>query len=81
MTLHDAALAASLRAREPNIDAMRARLPDVGESLNTAAHELARDITLEKIDAFLAKLKGAETSLIHLRRTLAQEVRPGHGTG
>ena len=75
MISHDTGLAAKLYASKPDLDAMRARLPDLGESLNTAAHELARDISLEKIDAFLAKVKGAETSLMHLRRSLAQQER------
>jgi hypothetical protein len=77
---HDPALAARLAGRPIDVDAMRRRLPDLGESLNTAAVELARDITLDKIDAFMAKLKGAETSLMHLRRQLAADIH-GHGIG
>jgi hypothetical protein len=70
---HDPELVARLYARAPDLDAMRARLPDLGDSLSTAAHKLARDLTLEKVDLFLAKIKGAETSVAHLRRSLAQD--------
>jgi len=80
MTRHRPDLAARLYARAPDLDAMWKRLPDLGESLNTAALDLAHDLDLEKIDTFLAKLKGAETSLMHLRRALAERVS-GDGTG
>jgi len=71
MTRHDAALARQLYAR-PDSSAMIKHLPDLGESLNNAAIDLAQDCTVERIDAMLARLKGAETSLIHLRRKLMQ---------
>lgn len=70
---HDSDLG-RLYARQPDLDAMRARLPDLGESLNTAAHELARDISLDKIDAFLERLKGAESTVRYLRQAVVQEV-------
>jgi hypothetical protein len=84
MKRHAPELARQLYARAPDIDAMRRHLPDIGDSLNTAAINLAVNITVEGIDAFLAKLKGAETSLMHLRRALAADQSPGihsHGTG
>ena len=69
---HDHALARALYAR-PNADSMIKNLPDLGKGLSTAANELAHEVSLDKIDAFLAKLKGAETSLLHLRRGLAEQ--------
>ena len=71
MTRYAPELARRILCR-PDAAAMRAVLPDLGESLNTAAQELARDVeSLDKIDKFLAKLKGAETALMHLRRDLS----------
>jgi hypothetical protein len=70
------ALDARLKAREPDIAAMCARLPDLGESLNNAAVDLSRDITVERVDEMLVWLKGAESSLVHLRRALAEDSRP-----
>jgi hypothetical protein len=35
--------------------------------------ELARDCTVERCDEMLARLKGAETSLMHLRLALAED--------
>jgi hypothetical protein len=80
MTRHDPELARRLYARKPDLDAMRKALPDLGESLNTAAHELAREITIERVDQMRAKIQGADDALLHLRRALAQKVE-GHGTG
>ena len=68
---HDAALAAKLY--QSNVDAMRARLPDLGESLHSAAIDLAKDCTIPRIDEMLAWPKGAATSLMHLRLAKAQE--------
>lgn len=82
MTRHDAALAAKLY--QSNSDLIRSSLPDLGESLHAAAVDLARDCTVERIDRMLARLRGAETSLLHLRRGLAAEMVPGphaHGSG
>ena len=75
MTRHDAALAAKLY--QSNADAMRARLPDLGESLHNAAIDRSRDCTLERIDQLLSRLKGAETSLLHLCRAVIEEMRAG----
>ena len=66
----------------PDIDAMRCSLPDVGESLNTAALELARDLNLERLDQMLARLKSAESNLVHLRKAMiAERGVCGAGTG
>ena len=72
-TRHNTTLAAKLY--QSNVGAMRARLPDLGESLHIAAIDLSKDCTIPRIDEMLARLKGAETSLIHLRRAQAQEGR------
>jgi len=59
-------------------------LPDLGESLRNAAINLANDCTLERIDHMLAMFKGAESRLLHLRRSMAAEIVPGphgHGSG
>jgi hypothetical protein len=77
---HSFALDARMKAREPDIDAMRKALPDLGESLNTAAHELAHEITIERVDQMRAKIQGADDALLHLRLALAQKVE-AHGTG
>ena len=56
----------------PDAAAMKSVLPDLGESLSTAAHELARDIeSLDKIDRFLNKLERAKFALEHLRREIS----------
>ena len=82
MTRHDPELAQRLYSRAPDLYTVQKHLAAMGESLSTAAHELARDVTLEKIDLFLAKLKTAESNMQHLRRALAQEWRTGiHGGG
>jgi hypothetical protein len=72
------------RLYQPDLDAMRTHLPALGESLNNAAIDLAKDCTIPRIDEMLARLKGASTSLLHLRRGLAAEMVPGphaHGSG
>jgi hypothetical protein len=70
MNPHDLELAQRLYARTPVTVAMKSSLPELGESLSTAAMELAREISLDKVDAFLARLKGAEIALMHLRNAL-----------
>ena len=82
MTRHDAVLAR--RLYQSNSDLIRSSLPDLGESLNNAAIDLAKDCTIPRIDEMLARIKGAETSLLHLRRGLAAEMvngLHGHGSG
>ena len=71
---HDARLAAMLYSR-PNASDMIGNLPGLGESLHACAVDLARDCTLQRIDEMLARLKGAETSLVFLRRSLAEVER------
>jgi len=56
-----------------SIDTMRRNLVDMGECLNTAAVDLARACTLDRVDLMLARIKGAETTLVHLRRALIAE--------
>jgi hypothetical protein len=72
---HDHSLARALYAR-PDATAMISHLPDLGESLRNSAIDLAHDCTLARVDEMLARIKGAETSLLHLRRDLAEQ---GHG--
>lgn len=45
-------------------------LPDLGESLHNAAIDLSRDCTLDRVDLMLARIKGAEACLVHLRKAL-----------
>jgi hypothetical protein len=61
---------AVIQLYQPNLDAMRNSLPDLGQSLNVAAIDLARDCTVERLDLLLARLQGAETALVHLRKAL-----------
>lgn len=80
-TRNDPALAARLYAsHRPDLDTMKNRLPVLGESLDAAAHELARDPSLDKADEMLCRLAGATEIVRHLRRALAAEIH-GHGTG
>jgi hypothetical protein len=62
-------------------EAMKARLPDLSAALDAALCELHKDMTVDRIDQVLMRLKGAEQSLVAMRRALFEEVRPGHGTG
>jgi len=45
-------------------------LPDLGESLQSAAIDLSRDCTLDRVDLMLSRLKGAEACLVNLRKAL-----------
>ncbi len=74
-TRHDTALAAKLC--QSDVNAMQARLPDLGVSLHSAAIDLAKDCTIPRIDEMLARLKCVGTSLLHLRRAEIEEVRAG----
>jgi hypothetical protein len=56
---------------------MRLRLPDLGESLRTAAIDLAADLTLDRVDCFLSRIEGARTSVQHLRLALATKRAEG----
>jgi hypothetical protein len=55
---------------QPNFEAMRCSLPDLGESLHNAAIDLSHDCTLERLDQMLARIKSAESNLVHLRKAL-----------
>ena len=55
------------RLYRPSVEGMRARLPDLGESLNNAAIDLARDCTAERCDQF-----AAQDFARHLRRGLVE---------
>lgn len=69
------------RLYAPSAETLISHLPDLGESLHTAAIDLERDCSIERCDLMLARLKGAETNLIHLRRALIAERTTRHGTG
>jgi hypothetical protein len=73
------AIDAARRMLTPSVENMIASLPDLGDSLNTAAVDLAHDCTLERVDMMLSRIKGAESSLIHLRKALAAEGGPPDG--
>jgi len=61
------------RMSQPSAESLISHLPDMGESLNTAAVDLHRDCSLEGVDLMLARIKGAKTTMVHLRRALAAE--------
>ena len=65
----------------PNLGTQTDNLIPMGDSLKTAADELARDCTLPRIDAMLARLKTAENTLVRIRLALAAEEKTGWGTG
>jgi hypothetical protein len=66
---HDHQLARRLYAR-PDASAIISRLPDMGNSIHDGAIDLAREQTLEACDKLIARVKTAETSLVHLRKAL-----------
>jgi site-specific recombinase len=57
----------------PNHKSLIQSLTALGESLQVAAVELSRDCTLERVDLMLDRLKGAQASLVHLRKSLISE--------
>ncbi len=61
------------RLYAPSAESLLSHIPEMGESLNSAALDLARDCTLKRVDLMLARIKGAEASLVHLRKLLLQE--------
>ena len=69
------------RLYQPDLDAMKSSLPDLGAALEAALCELSKDLTVDRIDQALMKLKGAEHSLVSMRRATVEKKRPGHGTG
>ena len=66
---------------QPNIDAIRNSLPDLGEALHIAAVDLSRDCSLERVDQMLARLNSAQSNLQHLRKAMVAERTTGHETG
>lgn len=77
----DAHLKAIRKLYQPSIGSMTSHLPTMGESLDEACRALADDCTLERVDLMLARVKSAETNLVHLRKALIAERSTGHGTG
>ena len=53
-------------------------LVDMGESLNAACTDLARDSTPERCDQLIARLRGAEQALGQFRRTLVADGELAH---
>ena len=74
MNYHDPLLLRQLY--RPDADAMRLRLPDLGESLHNAAVELGRDLTPDRCDQFAARLQTALDFTRHLRRALVEGGSP-----
>ena len=64
------------RLYQPDLGAMRARLPDLGAALDAALCELSKDITVDRIDQAVMKLKDAEQSLVAMRQALVEDGRP-----
>jgi len=56
----------------PDVDAMRARLSDLGECLAAAAVDLQCDPTPERCDQFASRLQSALHFTAHIRRGLVQ---------
>ncbi len=68
------------RMYQPDLNAMRSHLPDLGAALDAALCDLSRDSSLDRIDRVLMKLEGVKQSLVAMRRATAENERPGHGT-
>ena len=66
-------LEATRQLYQPNIDAMRNSLPDLGESLLSAAVDLSRELSLDRLDRLAAQLNSALTNLQHLRKAIIAE--------
>ena len=60
------------RLYQPDLDAMKSCLPDLGAALEAAFCELSKDLSIDRIDRALMKLKGAENSLVAMRRALME---------
>lgn len=69
------------RLYQPSIESQASHLHDLGEALHTAAIDLSRDCSLDRLDRFSAQLNAAQTSLQHLRKALAAKETTGWGTG
>jgi hypothetical protein len=61
------------RKPQPSIETLIAHLPDLGESLHTAAVNLAHDCSLARVDLMLAQLETGKQSLVHLRKALVAD--------
>jgi hypothetical protein len=66
-----------------DLGSQRKHLPDMGSSIDIACCELARDMSLDKLDRLAARLNSGQTTLQHLRKSLISDrvVTHGHGTG
>ena len=64
----------------PNIDvqALISGMDDLGESLHTAATDIATNCTLERVDRFLSRLHAATNLALSIRKALAG---PSHVRG
>jgi hypothetical protein len=60
------------RRYQPDLGDIKRRLPDMGESLHNAAVDLGKNLSLDRCDEMLDRLRGAEHSVRHLRRVLAE---------
>jgi hypothetical protein len=58
---------------QPSTESLRVNLPNMGKSLDTACCELARDLSLVRLDRLAAQLNSAQSSLQHLRKALIAE--------
>jgi hypothetical protein len=61
------------RLYAPSAASMQENLPAMGDSLSATCLDLSRDCSLDRLDQLAARLKAAQTSLIHLRKALVQE--------
>jgi len=61
------------RLYQPDLDAMKSLLPSLGAALEVAFCELSKDVSIDRIDQALMKLKGAEQSLVAMRRAKAEQ--------
>lgn len=62
------------RLYAPSLGSLISHLPDLGEPLHTSAIDLARDCTIERVDMMMARLKSAESSLVHLRKAAVLKI-------
>jgi hypothetical protein len=61
------------RLYAPSLGSLISHLPDLGESLHTAAVNLAHDCSLARVDLMLAQLETGKQSLVHLRKALVAD--------
>jgi hypothetical protein len=65
----------------PSIPAMRKSLVDMAESLSTACLELERELSIDRLDQLVIRLKAVLDNLTHLRTAKMIDCETGHGTG